>query len=366
MKQMNTLRWLAAVLALSMVLFTGCSTKTGETDISSFSYSDGIDENGFWEGIKALKKVTLCDYSAITIPSETYTITEDAIQTEIDDILADYTTSDQVTDRAIVDGDTVNIDYVGSVDGVEFENGSTEGAGTDVVIGVTNYIDDFLQQLIGHKPGESFDIEVTFPEDYGVDDLNGKDAVFAITVNYITETSVPELTDAFVSENLSASKGWTTVEEMKADILSDLQDSAISGYIQNYVVDNTTVKSLPDSIFVYQENATVKSYQDYADYYQMELDDFLAAYVGYASKEELLESNLEANTNYANYSLIMQAIAEDAGITVSDEDISAFFVKYFETDDYSEYETEYGMNYLKQVVLYQNVLDYIKSTAVLA
>ena len=89
------------------------------------------------------------------------------------------------TSLTIEDGDTVNIDYVGSIDGVEFEGGNTKGNGADLVIGSPTYIDDFEEQLIGHHPGDSVDVTVTFPEDYGKDELNGKEALFKVTINGI-------------------------------------------------------------------------------------------------------------------------------------------------------------------------------------
>lgn len=89
------------------------------------------------------------------------------------------------TSLTVEDGDTVNIDYVGTVDGVEFEGGSTNGNGTDLVIGSGNYIDDFEDQLIGSHPGDTVEVQVTFPEDYGQEKLNGKDAVFTVTINGI-------------------------------------------------------------------------------------------------------------------------------------------------------------------------------------
>lgn len=91
------------------------------------------------------------------------------------------------TSLTVEDGDTVNIDYVGSIDGVEFDGGSTQGMGTDLVIGSGSYIDDFEDQLIGAHPGDQVDVYVTFPEDYGVKDLNGKEALFQVTVNGIYE-----------------------------------------------------------------------------------------------------------------------------------------------------------------------------------
>ena len=89
------------------------------------------------------------------------------------------------TSLTVADGDTVKIDYVGTVDGVEFDGGSTNGTGTDLVIGSGSYIDDFEDQLIGAHPGDEVQVEVTFPDDYGSQDLAGKDAVFAVTINGI-------------------------------------------------------------------------------------------------------------------------------------------------------------------------------------
>ncbi len=93
------------------------------------------------------------------------------------------------TDTALTveDGDTVNIDYVGAVDGIEFDGGSTQGMGTDLVIGSGSYIDDFEDQLIGAHPGETVEVNVTFPDDYSSSDLAGKDAVFTVTINGIYE-----------------------------------------------------------------------------------------------------------------------------------------------------------------------------------
>ena len=91
------------------------------------------------------------------------------------------------TSLTVEDGDTVNIDYVGTADGVEFDGGSTEGMGTDLVIGSGSYIDDFEEQLIGAHPGETVEVNVTFPDDYYSTDMAGKDAVFTVTINGIYE-----------------------------------------------------------------------------------------------------------------------------------------------------------------------------------
>lgn len=123
----------------------------------------------------------------------------DALRSENDDSSSDTQQSENQqteeqsetyqtdTSLTVEDGDTVNIDYVGTVDGVEFEGGSTDGNGTDLVIGSGDYIDDFEDQLIGSHPGDTVEVQVTFPDDYGNEELNGKDAVFTVTVNGIYE-----------------------------------------------------------------------------------------------------------------------------------------------------------------------------------
>ena len=122
----------------------GGPTESGTGADAEFSHSGGIDENGFWTGINALDYVVIFNYQAMAIPNDVHQISDDAIQSEIDYLLTQFPSVTQIMDRAVVDGDTVNIDYVGSIDGVEFENGSTNGMGTDVTIGLTSYIDDFL------------------------------------------------------------------------------------------------------------------------------------------------------------------------------------------------------------------------------
>lgn len=89
------------------------------------------------------------------------------------------------TSLTVEDGDTVNIDYVGSIDGVEFDGGSTNGQGTDLTIGSGLYIDDFEEQLTGSHPGDTVEVNVTFPDDYSSEDLQGQDALFEVTINGI-------------------------------------------------------------------------------------------------------------------------------------------------------------------------------------
>jgi trigger factor len=360
MKKFKSMLHIILVVVLTLALLAGCSGSKNK-----FSYSDGIDSNGFWKNVKALNYVEMCDYANISVPENIHTVPDETVQAEIDYMLNSKVARKQVTDRAIVDGDTVNIDFVGSIDGVEFEGGSTGGIGTDVTIGVTSYIDDFLEQLIGHSPGESFNIEVTFPENYQKEELQGKDAVFAITVNYIVESVLPELTDDFVRENFSASKGWSTVAQMREDIANTLQNDAVGQYLQEYVIENTKVASVPKKILKYLENSLIFELENFAAQDGMELDDYLKTYMNVSSTDELIEIYKDQNMENAEFFLIIQAIAEDAGIGVTDDDVAAFFKEDVGIEDYSEQEEHFGMPYLKLVILHQAVFEHLVDNAVI-
>jgi len=132
--------------------------------------------------VGALSYVTVQDYQDAKA-AEAAAETEDTTEESTEDA-SDSDTSLNTTEGTVVaEGDTVNIDYTGYLNGEAFDGGSTNGAGTDLELGSGTYIDGFEEQVEGHSVGETFDIEVTFPEDYGVDTLNGQTVTFTVTIN---------------------------------------------------------------------------------------------------------------------------------------------------------------------------------------
>lgn len=324
---------------------------SGET----FNYSAGLDENGFFEGIKASDIVKLPTYKGVEMPESVTVASAEDLQEEIDLILESYAEEiyDEIMDEAIKDGDTVNIDYVGSVDGVEFDGGSTGGQGTFVTIGVTQYIDDFLEQLIGHKPGENFDIEVTFPEDYGVDELNGKDAIFNITVNYIRgellETIIPELTDA-----IAADYGFMSADLLKTDIENWLINNQKYTFV-NDILASAVCEEIPQSVIDYFKNSDVEQFNYYASMYGMSVEEYIQM-CGYASLDAYVAEMEESYTENALTYLAAQAIAEIENLYPTDEDITA--------RGYDAYIESYGAPYIKQYILVDELVpDYIIAKA---
>lgn len=161
-----------------------------------------LDDADIKEKKKVLKILKVTDNHKYVAPTATPAPTEEAAETEevteTPEVTeaADTTTTPEATEApsystdtslTVKDGDTVNIDYVGKIDGTAFDGGSTNGQGTDLVIGSGSYIDDFEDQLVGAHPGDEVEVTVTFPDDYSAADLAGKEAVFDVTVNGIYE-----------------------------------------------------------------------------------------------------------------------------------------------------------------------------------
>jgi trigger factor len=174
-------------LALSMSFMTGCGSesKSGSLSSDTATSTDAADsteeaeEQTIEEYIaENAPKVELGQYIGVEYEDTKEEVTDDEVQEEIDSFVDGLATYEEDTESEAAEGDTVNIDFVGSVDGEEFDGGNTNGSGYDLVLGSGSFIDDFEEQIEGHKPGDTFTVSVTFPDDYGNEDLNGKDAEF--------------------------------------------------------------------------------------------------------------------------------------------------------------------------------------------
>lgn len=365
--------------ALTVGLMAGCDKLPGDgassgssaaasssASTGSFDYSAPFDENGLWKDVKALDYVTLATYKGIEVPSSVHAISDDDVDTQVKSILSGYSTTNQILDRTVADGDTINIDYVGKVDGTEFDGGSTQGKGTDVTIGTTSYIDDFLDQLVGHTPGETFDINVTFPDSYPNNpDLQGKDAVFSVTINYIAEKVAPELTDDFVATNLTGNYGWKTVDEMREGIRKQQSETAIQTYLWKQIDEGSKVSDMPQSVADFPKEAERAVIEASAAQYGVDVATLLASNGITGSVDDWLEGEKDAFELQAKAALIDQAIAEDAGLSVSEDDIKDFFKTNTGSEDYSDAQSTYGIGFIKNTVLSQKVLNYVRDSAVL-
>ena len=331
--------------------------------LADFSFSDAFDENGYLKGVTATDYVTLPDdYADITISADLGQVSDDDINDYIDsNVLSNFATTNEVKDRAAADGDTVNIDYVGRIDGVAFDGGDTKGSGADLTLGSGTYIDNFEDQIVGHTPGETFDVTVTFPEDYGNEDLNGKEAVFETTLNYIKESVTPELTDDWVKENLGESMSLNSVDELKAFVKSTmLYDNQASDVYTDLHDKASYADELPQTALDYYRDVVLYRVYSYAKNYGTTMTTLLKSGMfgtSYDSIDAYLEDIQGSLNTITEQALLMQAVAEKTGFKCDTATMNADFGRYYGTTDPSQYVSAYGENYIKMNVLQSEVMQ---------
>lgn len=309
--------------------------------------------------------VKLCDLTGITVEtSPKLTVDEDMVNSQIDYLRKNYLTE---TEDAAKEGDTVNIDFVGKMDGEAFDGGS--GTSYDLVLGSGSFIDGFEDQLIGAKKGEKLEVNVTFPESYPNNpDLAGKPAVFDVTVNKVS--TMPELTDQWVQEHaedmgskasdvasfrveqqalLQAQVDYQYNNTIQQDALQQIVDTSeitVSDEMQKYAEDYV----------ISQEVSTAKQYgyglADMLNMYGMSVDDFKTEIAGYA-------------TDYAKQRMVVAAIANEQGIKSSDTlidelaaELSGLAGKEMNKIQLIE---QYGGDAVKEEAVNKAVLDYVQT-----
>ena len=332
-------------------------------DYETFDYSDGLDENGYWSGIKALDYVTLPeDFGSIALKENDLTPTEDELQQQVDNLLNQYTSSQPVTGRAAQSGDVANIDYTGTVDGVAFTGGTATGY--DLTLGSGSFIDGFEDQIIGHNVGDTFDVTVTFPDGYGDSTdaegntitLSGKEAVFSVTLNAITQSVVPTLTDEWVETNFAASDDLHTADALRQYFDSALYANNLDNAAMDYLLTNSTFKEVPNQITDYYIRMFLNYHSQLATKYGMELDAYAQA-KGYADADAMLADSDAYFEHLAKQDLVFQAIAEQLDITPTQEQIDSANSSYADT---------YGAQRSMLNALQLAVLDKVEESAVLS
>lgn len=288
---------------------------------------------------------------------------------DIDDYIKTLVVPVPVEDEssAVAEGDTANIDYVGKIDGVEFDGGSAEGY--DLGIGSGTFIPGFEDGVIGMKKGEVKDIDVTFPENYGNPDYAGKAAVFTVTLNEIKRT--PELTDDWVKENSGTES--QTVEEFKAYLMDyfekNLRRSATSSMqleLWNQVMESSTINKLPKSFYdAAAENFDILNTRD-AEEYGMTLDEFLEAnsvteeYYNEMKESYARESGINTLLSYAIWDAEGMTTDSEEYINAIDEIAEGLGLSREELDEQYGEDTidNYGKTYgvLTRILSYATIL----------
>lgn len=289
-----------------------------------------IDEKGivFVALVTTKPEVTVTEYKGMKHPKIEYNVTDADIEEEIKKAQERASRLVPVEDRAAEDGDTVLIDYSGSVDGVKFEGGTAEKQ--TLVLGSHAFIPGFEEQVIGMKTGEEKDIKVKFPEDYHAENLKGKDAVFHVKLHEIKRKEVPEFNEEFVKDVSE----FDTVDAYKADIRKRLEEQnqkRANQEMENALVDlilEKTPINIPDCMIESQIDNMVQEFEYRLMYQGLKLDDYLK-YTG-MKKEDLRKSYEEQAKKAVKTRLIFEAIIKQEKIEATEEDKQKKFAEMAE------------------------------------
>ena len=283
-----------------------------------------IDENGLELILRITQEpeVTLGDYKGITIEKKEIKVSASEVNHELEHMKESRAKFVSV-DREIKNGDTATIDFVGSIDGKKFDGGSAEDF--DLEIGSKSFIDNFEDQLVGLKKGDKKDVKVTFPENYHVDDLKGKPAVFAVEVKDVKEKQYPEIDDKFADEVSE----FSTLKELKEDIKKKLverktreeQNEAESKLIDK-ICENAKVE-IPQVMVDNQVEDFIKDFERRLSYQGLNLDGYLK-YTG-TTLEDLRKSRVEDAKKTVKTRLVLTAIMEKEKIDVTEQEIADKF-----------------------------------------
>lgn len=358
---------LAATACVAMMC--GCGADAGKESTESSAQSEvAVSGNESQDvslaDINAEDYVTVGEYKGIeiSVPAKVeYEESEYDIQTKAY-YFGFINETEGITDRAVELGDMTNIDYEGKKDGVAFEGGTAKGA--TLLIGSGQFIDGFEDGLIGVMPGETVDLNLKFPENYGSADLAGQEVVFTVTVNFI-----PEMKDEKVAE--LGLDNVSNVEELKQYVKDSLDKEAESEYLVNAgdavikkVVENSEFKEIPEAILERNKQTYVNYLSQMAAMYGMDVTTFVSMYSGGADYDTVVN---EYALTYTKESLVAKVIAKNEGLELTDEefdarlaanaadagvDLEQLFASGVTKDDYRE------------SYLYEDVLNFLVENAV--
>lgn len=310
-------------------------------------------------------EVQLGDYKGLEIEKQSTELTEEEIQESIDHQLGHLSEMVVKEDAAIENGDTVNIDFDGYVDGEQFEGGQADGY--DLEIGSGMFIPGFEEQLVGVKAGEEKDVTVTFPEEYHAEELAGKEATFKTKVNEVKYKEVPELTDEIANEldseaNTVAEYKENTrrrlAEQKETDAENAQKEEAI-----NKAANNTTV-DIPEAMVNTELDRMVQEFGQRMQQQGLNLETYFQ--ISGQDESQLREQMKDDAEERVKTNLTLTAIAEAENVEVSDEDIDKELEKMSEQFNISVEDIKQTLgntDIVKNDVRIQKVIDLLVDEA---
>ena len=300
-------------------------TPVDRPDVSIVSVEQGAPIV-FTAEVAVKPEVTLGAYKGIEVEKQEYNVTDEMVEAEIDKEREKIASTSEITDRPVANGDKINLDYSGSVDGVKFEGGTAEGQ--ELTIGSGTFIPGFEEQLVGVNPGEEKDITVTFPEKYHSEELAGKEAVFHVKVNAILETNLPEADDEFAKDVSE----FDTIAELRADKRKKLEEAEAlhaKNVRENALItkacENATVE-IPEAMIERQMDHMLNDIRYRLSMQGISLEDY-CKYTGSSIEAMRKEMRGDAEKRVKSQ-LVLEAISKAGALEATAEEIEQKLDEY--------------------------------------
>ena len=333
-------------LIIMVVFLSGCGKQTSKY-LLDVDYSD---------------YVTVCDYNNVKATKVTFEVSETDVRQQINQDMYAYVTYEPVTDRGAKEGDFVNIDYTGVIDGVELAE-YTDTA-RDFLLGEGYLYKEADEALIGMKPDEEKTVSIVLDKTTAKNESEvGKTLVLTIKLNEISVENRPDYNDAFVQTNL----GFNSVEAYEASVRAKLEYTKKEQYknvaveeIMTYLRENSVFDTYPQELYdECKENFETINTQ-YAQQFNMDLDAYLNLYgIDEDQKEQMIISNV-------NTALIVGAIAQKEEIDCTDDEVEAYYQANYEQygyDNAADFKVDYKERQIGYEIIYEKVADLLYNSA---
>ena len=310
--------------------------------------------------------VTLGDYKGLEVEAELQELTDEMVDTRIEEDRKKASRTIDVDDRPVQDGDTVNLDYAGTVDGIAFAGGTAQGQ--TLTIGSHQFIPGFEEQMVGMQIGEEKDLNVKFPDEYHAEELKGKDAVFHVKVNGIQMTEVPELDDDFAADISE----FDTFEAYKENIVRELNeriqknnDAAAENALVEKAAENAQV-DIPEAMIDDQADYMVREMAVRMSYQGLRMEDYLK-YTG-QTMEGLKQMYKPEAEKRVRIELVIEAIRKTEKIEPTEKDVEKAIEEQAkqmgqDAETFKKNLTDEQKDYLKDNAAIRLVLDLLKKDA---
>ena len=310
--------------------------------------------------------VELGEYKGLKATKFVHRVTDEEIDRRIQQDVDKATTMADVTDRNVENGDTVNLDYAGTVDGVAFEGGTAKGQTLE--IGSGHFIPGFEEQMVGMAIGEEKDLNVKFPDEYHAENLKGKDAVFHVKVNAIQAKVVPALDDDFAADVSE----YNTFDEYKASIVKELTDRAQKNadtQLENSLVQQAVDASdcdIPDAMIDDETDVMIREMKLRMMYQGLQFEDYIK-YTG-QTEDQIREMYKPEAKNRVKMQLVLEAGIKAEGIEPTEEEVEKAIADEAEragreVEDFKKSLNDRQKEYLKENAAIRKFVDLIVASA---